>query len=258
MRTRPISTRSRYIIAVGIVFIASLSIIFADSIEDAMTGALVQLSAGGGYSSISGAVTNIVVGIINSASYSGVFVLMLFEATSLPIPSEVILPFAGYLVSIGKLEFWLTVFTATAASVIGSLIDYYIGLYVGMRTISNYGSRFFISPEQMARVETLFRQRGALVIFVSRLIPGIRTLASFPAGSARMNVFKFTAYTALGCFVFDVGLVYLGDFLGRNWDSIRSVGTVELGATVVAILVGVWLFIRLRRKSAPAKDAPPA
>ncbi len=247
MRLRSIGIRSRYFVAIGIAFVASISLIFSDSIEDMVTGAGSQLSSGG-LQSLTSTLTDAVVGIINSLNYLGIFVLMLLESTSLPVPSEVVLPFAGYLVSTGTLEFWLVVLLATGAGVIGSLIDYYIGLYLGMRTISNYGSRFFISPEQMARVESLFKRHGGLLIFLSRLIPGIRTLASFPAGSARMSVPKFVVYTALGCFIFDAALVYAGDYLGAHWESIRTAGTIEIAATVVAILIGVWLFLRLQRK----------
>jgi membrane protein DedA with SNARE-associated domain len=259
LRLRPIGTRSRYIIAIGIAFVASISIIFSDAIEDTVTGIGSQLSSGG-LQSLTGTLTNAIVGIVSSLNYLGVFVLMLLESTSLPVPSEVVLPFAGYLVSTGKLEFWLVVLLATGSGVIGSLIDYYIGLYLGLRTVSNYGSRFFISPEQMARVESLFKRHGGLVILLSRLIPGIRTLASFPAGSARMSVPKFVVYTALGCFVFDTALVYVGDYLGAHWKSIRTVGTLEIAATVVAILVGAWLFLRLQRKqpSSQSSGATPA
>ena len=96
---------------------------------------------------------------------------MLLEATSVPVPSEVILPFAGYLVSIGRLGYWETVGLATLAGVIGALIDYYIGLFLGTKVISNYGSRFFIGDEQMMKVESLFQRHGGQIAFFSRLSP---------------------------------------------------------------------------------------
>jgi membrane protein DedA with SNARE-associated domain len=236
------------------VFLVSVSILFSDSLEDMVTGATNQLSVGG-VGSISGALTNAIAGTINSLGYFGVFGLMLLEATSLPVPSEVVLPFAGYLVSTGRLEFWLTVALATLAGVLGALIDYYIGRFLGTKTISNYGSRFFISAEQMKKVELLFEKHGARIVFASRLLPGVRTLISFPAGSARMDLAKFTFYTALGCFGFNALLVYAGDYLGSHWSAIRTIGVFELGATFVVLVSSVWLFLRIQRRQ-DAKTTP--
>jgi len=239
----------------GAIFIISISILFSDSIEDMITGASGQVSVAG-VGAITGAVTNAIVDSINATGYLGIFGLMLLEGTSLPIPSEVVLPFAGYLVSIGRLEFWLTVGLATLAGVIGALVDYYIGKYLGMRVISNYGSRFFISQEQMRKVELLFEKQGGKIVFASRLIPGLRTLASFPAGSAGMNLPKFTLYTALGCFGLDAVLVYVGDYLGVHWSTIRAIGILELVATVAVLIAAVWIFFRIQHKQSP--EAPKA
>lgn len=211
-----------------------------------VTGAATQISSGG-LQGVSGSLTTMVVGAISATGYLGVFGLMLVESVSLPIPSEVILPFAGYLVSIGRLEFWFTVILATAAGVLGAFVDYYIGLFLGMRVVSDYGSRFFIDPKQMKRVERLFQKHGGAIVFASRLVPGLRTLISFPAGSARMNLLKFAFYTALGCFLFDTALVYAGDYLGAHWSAIRAVGTLELVATVVVILIAIWMVVHIRR-----------
>lgn len=205
--------------------------------------------SGGTLSSVSGDVTSAVVSAISSAGYFGVFGLMFLEATSLPVPSEVVLPFAGYLVSTGELDFWVTVALAVAAGVLGGLVDYYIGLVVGMRVLSNYSSRFFVSKEQLQRMDALFAKHGSIVIFLSRLVPGIRTLASFPAGAARMNLPRFVLFTVLGCLVFDTALVYVGDYLGSNWDSIKAVGTLEIGATALVIILAAWVFLRMHRRS---------
>ena len=196
-RLRPLNPRSRYIILGVAVFIVTMTVIFSDSIEDIITGGGGATSSGL-VATVTGALTNFVINAINGTGYLGIFGLMLLEATSLPVPSEVILPFAGYLVSIGRIDFWVTVALATSAGVIGGLVDYYIGFILGMKVISNYSSRFFISNEQMQRVQTLFEKHGGVIIFVSRLVPGVRTLASFPAGSARMNVPKFILFTAVG------------------------------------------------------------
>jgi membrane protein DedA with SNARE-associated domain len=235
------------VIAIGAILVVSFSIVFADSIEDMITGSSGQISAGG-LQAVEGSLTGAIVGAISATGYYGVFVLMLLEGTSVPVPSEVVLPFAGYLVSTGRLEFWLTVVIATAAGVLGGIIDYYIGKLLGMKAITNYGSKFFISPDQMRRIEVLFAKHGALIVFASRLIPGVRTLVSFPAGSAKMNLPKFVLFSAVGCFAFDAALVYVGDYLGAHWNAIRSLGTLELGATVIVLVAAVWLFFRMQRK----------
>src|ERR1017187_732361 len=125
MRLRSLNPRSRYAILGATVFLISLSIFFSDSIEDMMTGGVSTITATGIVQTVTGAVTNLIINAINSTGYLGIFGLMLLEGTSLPIPSEVVLPFAGYLVSIGRLDFWVTVGLATLAGVIGALIDYY-------------------------------------------------------------------------------------------------------------------------------------
>jgi membrane protein DedA with SNARE-associated domain len=246
MRLSPLNPRSRYAIIGAVVFIICISVLFSDSIEDLVTG-------GGSTASIglvqtaTGAVTNLVITAIDNTGYLGIFGLMLLEGTSLPIPSEVVLPFAGYLVSLGRIDFWVTVAVATSAGVIGALIDYYIGLFLGMKVISNYGSRFFISNEQMQRVQDLFQKHGSRIVFISRLIPGVRTLASFPAGSARMSLPKFTLYTTLGCLLFDVLLVYVGDYFGSHWNVVRSIGVLEIGATIAVLVTAALVYMRMQK-----------
>jgi membrane protein DedA with SNARE-associated domain len=250
MRFRYLNSRSRYAILAAVLFVVCISVLFSDSIEDMVTGGG-SANSSGLAQAVTGAVTNSVITAINNTGYLGIFSLMLLEATSLPVPSEVVLPFAGYLVSQGRLDLWASVVLATSAGVIGALIDYYIGLFLGMKVISNYGSRFFISEEQMQSVQSLFQRRGSTIIFLSRLVPGIRTLASFPAGSARMNLPKFIVFTALGCFIFDAILVYVGDYFGSNWGVVRSIGVLEIGATIVVIIAAAFVFMRMGRKSLP-------
>ncbi|MDA4134043.1 MAG: DedA family protein [Thaumarchaeota archaeon] len=254
MRLRSLNSRSRYALVGAALFVVTISVLFSDSIEDLVTGANFGTSTGV-VQNVTGALTSVVISAINGTGYLGIFGLMLLEATSLPVPSEVILPFAGYLVSIGRLGYWETVGLATLAGVIGALIDYYIGLFLGTKVISNYGSRFFIGREQMMKVESLFQRHGGQIAFFSRLVPGVRTLASFPAGSARMNLPRFTLYTALGCFVFDAVLVYAGDYFGAHWSVIRSIGILEIGVTVAVIVAAGWVFLRMQKRS---QEQPPA
>lgn len=233
----------------GTIFVVTVSVYsLSDPVQDFLAATSGQIAAGG-LSYISGAVASAVEGAISSTGYLGIFGLMLLESTSLPIPSEIILPFAGYLVSIGRLDFWLTVGLATSAGVIGALVDYYVGLFLGMRVVSDYGGRFFIGQDQLLRIELLFKKHGGAIVLASRLIPGLRTLASFPAGAAKMNLLRFTVYTALGCFAFDTALVYAGDYLGSHWSAIKIIGTLEIGATLVVLLLAAWVLLKMHRKS---------
>lgn len=240
------SQRARNALLLGAISVATVFVFFSDPVQDVVAGPMGQISIGS-LSSLSGAVTSAVVGAIGSTGYAGVFGLMLLEATSLPVPSEVILPFAGYLVSTGRLDFWLTVALATSAGVIGALVDYYVGLFLGTRVVSDNGSRFFLRGEQTRRVELLFQRHGRAIVFTSRMIPGARTLVSFPAGATRMSLPRFTLYTALGCLVFDAALVYAGDYLGAHWSTIRAIGVLEVGATLVVLVLAAWAFVRMQK-----------
>jgi membrane protein DedA with SNARE-associated domain len=193
---------------------------------------------------------------IASWGYSGIFGLMVLESSSLPIPSEVVLPFSGYLVSIGRLNFWETVLVATVASIIGSLIDYYIGLkgveaLVKRRVLG----RVLFSKDQLALASKWFDKYGAVIIFLARLIPGIRTLISFPAGAAKMPVPKFLVFTVAGCLLWNSILIYVGYYLGSNWTEVASISHYIIIAVIAALiaLVVVYLIVRGRRRKARAK-----
>ena len=213
-----------------------------------ITGASGQVSVAGVHA-ISGAMTNVIVDAINTTGYLGIFGLMLLEGTSLPVPSEVVLPFAGYLVSIGRLEFWLTVGTGDPAGVLGAFVDYYIGMFLGMRVISNYGSRFFISQEQMRKMESLFERHGGKIVFASRLIPGVRTLASFPARRREDEPPQVHLLHRAGLLRLRRGPGLRRGLPGfplecRQGDR-RS---LELAATVIVLDCRVWLFLRFQRR----------
>lgn len=191
---------------------------------------------------------------VRSWGYSGVFALMLLESSSLPIPSEVILPFAGYLISQGVLNVWITVVVATLAGVAGSLVDYYIGLK-GVESLARHKilGRVVLSPSQLEIAKSWFNRHGASMLFFSRLIPGFRTIVSFPAGAVKMALPKFIAYTAAGCIVWNVTLIYVGWYLGKNWTEVAGISRYLILASVVGGVVLVVAFlVRRRRKRAEA------
>jgi len=236
------------ILVAAIVIIVAVYLLF-EILEDVATGAPMTNAP------LIGAIiflTRDVTGAVRSWGYYGIFGLMLLESSSLPIPSEVILPFAGYLASTGQLNIWITVTLATVAGLAGALIDYYIGLK-GVQSLTQHKvlGRVLISPNQLELAGKWFEKNGALTVLVSRLIPGFRTTFSFPAGAARMPLFKFIAYTTAGCLLMNAILVYVGWFLGKNWTEVAGVSHYLIIATVVAIVIAVAaLWVRRRRKEA--------
>jgi len=187
---------------------------------------------------------------VQAWGYSGIFVLMLLESSSLPIPSEVILPFAGYLISMGQLDLWITLTFATIAGIAGSLVDYYIGLK-GVQSLTQHKilGKVLLSTNQLEVAEKWFLRNGNLMVFISRLIPGFRTTFSFPAGAAKMPLKKFIAFTTAGCLLWNVILIYLGWYLGKNWTQVAGISRYLIIAAVAAIVIIVVVYIVKRRQT---------
>ncbi len=196
------------------------------------------------------AFTQNVTATVQSWGYAGLFVAMALESSSLPIPSEVILPFAGYLVSQGLLNFWFAVLVSTLAGVAGSLIDYFIGLK-GMSALAKRSilRSLLYSRGRMDTAERWFDRYGAPVVFLSRMVPGFRTLISFPAGAVKMPLSKFIAYTTAGCLVWDVILIYLGVYVGASWREVADVAHYLIIAATVAFIIVLAVFLIRRRKN---------
>jgi membrane protein DedA with SNARE-associated domain len=175
---------------------------------------------------------------------------MVLESSSLPIPSEVILPFAGYLSVSGQLNFWIIVGVSTVAGIVGALIDYYIGLK-GVQTLIKHKilGKTLLSTAQLEVAEKWFKKNGSLMVFISRVIPGFRTTFSFPAGAAKMPLKKFAAYTAAGCLLWNLVLVYFGWYLGKNWTQVAGVSRYLIVAAVIAVGVAIAVYVvSVRRK----------
>ena len=176
-----------------------------------------------------------------------VFGLMLLESMGIPIPSEAISPFAGYLVSLEDISFFGAVAAGILGNLIGSWIAYFIGLWGGRELWLRYGRFVGVREHHLALAEKWFDKYGEFTVFISRCLPGVRTFISFPAGTARMNFAKFTFYTFAGCVPWVFALTYLGYYLGENWDRVGSYLHYLDYAIVVALLAGaVYLFLRWR------------
>ncbi len=186
---------------------------------------------------------------VKSWGYVSVFVLMLLESSSLPIPSEVVLPFAGYLVSLGQLNFWVTLAVATLAGIGGSLIDYYIGLR-GAHVLAEHRvlGKVLFSKHQLEVAAGWFSKYGIATVFIARLVPGLRTIVSFPAGAVRMSLIKFVIFTTAGCLLWNALIIYVGVFLGDQWRAVAGVSHYLIIGVVIAVVVAGMVFLVLRRK----------
>lgn len=224
--------------AAAFVLFFSLVDLAEDATLDRLLNALPQ------FSGLSQAVVGGVIQTVSGMGYYGIFTLMFLESVSLPIPSEVILPFSGYLVSRGILDFWAVLFLTTLAGVTGAIVDYLIGYRLVKGGSLALGRYRLVGTDQLQTVQSWFARYGPVAVLVSRLIPGFRTLISFPAGMARMGVAKFTVYTAAGCFAWNALLVYAGVYLSTNWRSIvQSIDYLNiafLSALVLLVAILLW------------------
>lgn len=184
---------------------------------------------------------NVVVKTIDILGYPGIFLLMLLESCGIPMPSEVIMPFSGFLVEDGKLNFWLVVLMGAFGNLIGSLLAYWIGKKGGRPLIEKYGRYILISKYDLDLADKWFKRFGQWTVFFGRLLPIIRTYISFPAGIAKMTLGKFSLFTFLGALPWCVLFTWLGVKMGSNWELIRE----KLHNFDLAILILVILLIAL-------------
>jgi membrane protein DedA with SNARE-associated domain len=159
-----------------------------------------------------------IVAVISALGYWGVVLLMAIESACIPLPSEVIMPFSGYLVYTGRFNLWLVGVAGAFGCVVGSMVAYWAGMYGGRPFIERYGRYVLISRHDLDLADRWFARYGEIIIFASRLLPVVRTFIAFPAGVARMNVPRFIAYTFLGSLPWCLGLAYVGQLLGEQWD----------------------------------------
>jgi membrane protein DedA with SNARE-associated domain len=199
-----------------------------------------------------------IVAVISATGYFGIVVLMAIESACIPLPSEIIMPFSGYLVSIGQFSL---IGAATAGALgcnIGSTVAYYVAAKGGRPAFERWGRYVLISTAELNRAEHFFARYGAITVFIGRLLPVVRTFIAFPAGLARMPMVKFQIYTFLGSWPWCFGLAYIGMVLGARWDSDPTFRSLfhRFDAVIVALLVAaVAWFVWVRwRERASASD----
>ena len=162
-------------------------------------------------------ISSFVINIISTLGYGGIFFLMALESALIPIPSEIIMPFSGFLVFEEKFSFLAVVWWGTIGNLIGSVAAYLIGLYGGRPLIEKYGKFILISHHELDLADSWFKKYGSLSVLVSRMLPAARTFISLPAGIARMPFGKFCLYTFLGSLPWSFALTYAGIVSGGNW-----------------------------------------
>jgi len=181
-----------------------------------------------------------------SFGYWGIGVMMAIESCNIPITSVIILPFGGYLVSTGQLQFFPAALAGTIGGTVGSVISYYVGLFGGRPFLLRYGKYLGLTEKRLEIAENWLSRYGDIAVFISQLVPSIRNLISLPVGAARLRIIPFTIYTFLGSLIWALILTYCGFILGENWEMVRAwvqgIGILLLLVTVLPLLG--WLFLR--------------
>lgn len=186
-----------------------------------------------------------------SLGYSGIIFLLMLENLVLPLPSEALLPFIGYLVFLGDFNLYLAIIAATLGSLIGAMIMYEVSRIGGRRMLRRYGKYFMLNEEHLVWSEGWFRRFGDKAIFFGRLIPVVRQLISIPAGTTEVHRGKFLAYTFAGALIWNSALIAFGYFLGQEWHLIdRYTQPIDVIVLVIIIgFVGWFLFKELEKRT---------
>lgn len=200
-------------------------------------------------SKILAALSAFITWVIASAGYPGIVLLMGIESACIPLPSEIIMPFSGYLVAQGRFSL---LWVATAGAIgcnVGSEIAYLIGYYGGRPLVQKFGRLIWLSEHELEWTHNFFARYGDITVFIARLLPVVRTFIALPAGVAQMPRLRFHLYTFLGSWPWCFGLAYLGMKAGEHWDYLREYFHKFDFAIAILLLVGATWFIWSRWKN---------
>jgi membrane protein DedA with SNARE-associated domain len=198
-----------------------------------------------------------VVGVIAGLGYGGIILLMAIESACIPLPSEVTMPFAGYLVATGRFSLQLVALAGAIGCLLGSYVAYYVGASGGRWFLERYGRYVLIAPHELEVADRFFARWGGATVFWSRLLPVVRTFIAFPAGVSRMRLLPFTIYTLVGSYLWCLVLAYAGMDLGEHWGQLGPYfhRFDTLIAVLLIVLVGFALYRRIRgMRDASARD----
>ena len=194
------------------------------------------------------ALASFVIFVISMMGLPGIVLLMAIESACIPLPSEVIMPFSGYLVFLGKYSLWSVGLAGAIGCVVGSVPAYYLGMYGGRPLIEKYGKYILMSRHDLDMADRWFERHGEATVFFARLLPVIRTFIAFPAGVARMEMKRFIAYTFAGSLPWCLGLAYVGMVMGERWPVLREYFhkfDLLIGAAIAA---GIVWYVRRHLK----------
>jgi membrane protein DedA with SNARE-associated domain len=191
--------------------------------------------------------------------YPGIIILMAIESSVLPLPSELVMPPAGYLAAKGQMNAWIAVAAGTLGSVLGALVNYALAIFVGEPVLRRYGKYILLSPRSLDRAEAFFRRHGEISTLLGRLLPVIRHLISIPAGMSRMRLGRFAGFTALGAAVWCGILTYLGWLIGRHGEEVAAAIGPYVHRTLfqyvlpaAALILVTYVLWRRRQSKQPA------
>lgn len=195
-------------------------------------------------------IIDFVISFISTLGYPGIFLLSILESALIPIPSEIIMPFSGFLVSNGTFEPVSVVLAGTFGNLVGSILTYYLGIKAGRAFILRYGKYILFKKSHLEFTEELFQKYGDKISFFCRLLPAVRTYISLPCGVGKTNFVKFSIYTFLGSLIWNSMLTYVGIIFGQNWENIDKYA-IYLDVVSVCVIIGfvIWFFVKIRKRS---------
>lgn len=185
-----------------------------------------------------------VIATISRMGYGGIVLLMAIESACIPLPSEIIMPFSGYLVYRGEMHLQLVALAGAMGCVLGSIVAYYAGAWGGRPLVEKYGKYVLISHHDLELADRWFQRHGDITVFVGRLLPVIRTFIAFPAGVARMPLWRFNVYTFVGSYIWCLALAWIGMKLGEHWNTLGVYFHRFDAAIGLIILVAIIWYVR--------------
>jgi membrane protein DedA with SNARE-associated domain len=207
--------------------------------------------------SLTDPIVELAVDVIDAMGLPGIFLLMVAESACIPIPSETTFLFAGFNVSRGEYSMFAVVATGTFANLVGSWIAYAIGYYGRIDILEKHGRKLHIKPSHLKWADDWFARYGSWTVFLTRMLPIIRTFISLPAGVARMPFWRFTILTTLGCVPWIFMLTFIGKQVGERWEAWKdSLHYVDYAVLLAIVLGAIYLLVRRRRSGPPAPAEP--
>ncbi|HLZ18068.1 MAG TPA: DedA family protein [Smithellaceae bacterium] len=196
-------------------------------------------------------IINSLLNTLNAMGYPGIFALMAMESSVIPLPSELVMPPAGYLAHQGQMNIWVVILMGTLGSLAGAYANYFVSRWLGRPLVLKYGKYVGITEKKFAKVESFFLKHGEISTFIGRLLPVIRHLISIPAGIARMNHLRFSLYTLAGAGIWCTILTWIGYFIGKEQALIMQYSHQALIGVIIfsAVLIAVYVWRQKKGKN---------